>query len=67
MPKSQKVLNVILAVGCAYEVIALIHSRLPTVTRILKTLGAKHPAGRAVLWLWCGYISWHFLEPMTDA
>ena len=54
--------NIALAIGCVYEVVAL-STRAPTITHIIKTVGHRHPAGRLVLWAWCGFIAWHFLEP----
>lgn len=59
---TERLLNGALFIGCVYEIIALV-SPLPTITRILKTLGKKHPLGKATLWLWCGFVAWHFLEP----
>jgi hypothetical protein len=56
-------MNLALLVGCAYEIVALVTKSVPTITRLLKILG-KQPIGKALLWMWCGYISWHFLEPM---
>lgn len=60
---TQKAMNLALLVGCAYEIVALVTKSVPTITRLLKILG-KQPIGKALLWMWCGYISWHFLEPM---
>lgn len=61
----QEAMNAALLVGCAYEIVALMsRGRYPTITRLLKTAGRKHPVGKLALWLWCGYVSWHFLEPM---
>lgn len=62
---SQEAMNAALLVGCVYEVAAIL-SPLPTITTLLRTTGKKHPLGKAVLWLWCGYVSWHFLEPMES-
>lgn len=59
----QKALNVVLLVGCAYEIVALTTRRVPTITRILRTVGSK-PQGKALVYLWIGYISAHFLEPL---
>lgn len=59
-------LNSALLVGCVYEVFALVTKRAPTITTILRKGGKRHPLGKAMLWLWCGYISWHFLEPLED-
>lgn len=58
-------LNTALFVGCVYELVALATPNVPTITTLLKTV-ARHPAGRPLLWAWCGYISWHFLEPEID-
>lgn len=51
----------VVAAGCVYELIAL-NTPLPTITTIIKQIG-KHPLGRIAVWGWCGFISWHFLEP----
>lgn len=59
---AQKAMNGALLVGCIYEVIALV-STAPTITTMMKRLGRKHPLGKATLWLWCGFVAWHFLEP----
>ena len=58
-------LNIVLLIGCTYEIIALTTRKVPTITRILRTVGAT-PAGRVPLWLWTGYVAWHFLEPLDD-
>lgn len=51
-----------LAVGCVYEVFALASKgRVPTITRCIKWVG-KQRGGRFLVWAWCGYITWHFLE-----
>lgn len=63
---SQKVLNYLLAIGCVYEVFALATRKVPTITRILRLTGSSHPLGRALIWLWVGYVSWHFLEPLES-
>lgn len=55
-------LNGALLVGCVYEVVALL-TPLPTITKLLKTWGHQHPLGKATLWLWCGFVAWHFMEP----
>lgn len=61
--RTQKALNAVLLVGCAYEIVALTTRRVPTITRILRTVGSK-PQGKALVYLWIGYISAHFLEPL---
>jgi len=62
---AQALLNIILLVGCLYEVLALVWRKVPTITRILRLVG-KRPVGKALLWMWCGYVSWHFLEPLES-
>lgn len=62
---TNEILRGILLVGCAYEIVALTTRKVPTVTRILKTIGAR-PYGKAALWLWTGYVSAHFLEPLDE-
>lgn len=63
--ESKEILRGILLVGCIYEVVALTTRKVPTVTRILKTIGSR-PYGKAALWLWTGYVSAHFLEPLDE-
>jgi hypothetical protein len=63
--KTQDVLRAMLLVGCVYEIVALTTRKVPTVTRILKTIGSR-PYGKAALWLWTGYVSAHFLEPLDE-
>ena len=53
--------QVLVTVGCAYEIVAL-WTGLPTITAMVKRIG-RHPVGRLIVWAWCGYIAWHFLEP----
>lgn len=62
---NQKLLNTALLLGCAYEIVALLWKKVPTITKMLKLMGSK-PFGKALLWMWCGYISWHFLEPVDS-
>ena len=62
---TNEILRGILLAGCAYEIVALTTRKVPTVTRILKTIGSK-PYGKAALWLWTGYVSAHFLEPLDE-
>lgn len=61
--KEHKVVHTILLAGCAYEIVALTTNKVPTITRILRTVGSKR-FGKAALWLWVGYVAWHFLEPL---
>lgn len=60
---TQKLLNIALLVGCIYEIIALVTRTVPTITRLLRLLGTMR-FGKALVWMWCGYVSWHFLEPL---
>lgn len=48
--------------GCAYEIVALLTGKIPTITAIVKRLG-RAKLGRLVVWGWCGFVAWHFLEP----
>ena len=61
---SQKAFNSALLMGCVYEVVSLSTRRVPTITHLLRSAGKRHMLGRMLLWLWCGFISWHFLEPL---
>lgn len=54
--------RLVLGLGCAYEIVALSTDRVPTITTVVKRTG-KHPVGRLVVWAWCGFVAWHFLEP----
>lgn len=63
--QSKEILRVVLLVGCAYEIVALTTRKVPTITRILKAVGSR-PYGKAALWLWTGYVSAHFLEPLDE-
>jgi len=50
-------------IGCCYEVLALTTRRVPTITRLVRVT-ASHRHGRFAAWLWCGFVAWHFLEPL---
>lgn len=53
----------VIMAGCLYEVAALVPgSPLPTITEMIKAVG-RHPVARVLVWTWCGYVAWHFLEP----
>lgn len=55
--------RLVIALGCAYEIVALAtDQRVPTITAIVKRTG-RHPLGRVLVWGWCGFVAWHFLEP----
>lgn len=53
--------RLVLLGGCAYEIVALLHPRVPTITEIIKSSSRRHGLGKFLLWLWCGYITAHFL------
>jgi hypothetical protein len=57
----------LLVSGCLYEIVALTTRRVPTITAAIKTIGRSHPVGRLVVWGWCGYVAWHFLEPESPS
>lgn len=63
---NQKAMNTALLVGCVYEVASLSTKRFPTITTLLRRAGKRHFLGKILLWVWCGYISWHFLEPLEE-
>ena len=49
--------------GCVYEVIAVGTDQVPTITEIVKYVGRQR-WGKVIAWTWCGYVAWHFLEPL---
>jgi hypothetical protein len=59
---SDELLTKLLIAGCIYEVVSLTTRRVPTITALVKRLH-HYRWGRILVWAWCGYISWHFLEP----
>lgn len=60
--------RVVIAAGCAYEIVALMREddRVPTITALIKTV-ARLRFGRFVLWLWLGFIVDHFIEREVPA
>jgi len=54
--------RLLIIAGCAYEIVALTTGRVPTITAAIKFLGRAHPIGRFLVWGWCGFVAWHFLE-----
>lgn len=52
--------------GCAYEIVALTRPRIPTITALVKRFREASTFGRFVVWAWCGYVAWHFLEPEDE-
>ncbi len=52
--------RVVLVVGCAYEIVALITDRVPTITSIIQST-SRLRFGRFALWLWLGFIVDHFI------
>lgn len=57
-----------LVVGCAYEIVAVVSNRVPTITSIVQNTSRLPWVGRIALWLWLGAIVDHFIyrEPSTD-
>ena len=47
--------------GCAYEILALVTDRVPTITAIVKMSG-RFRFGRLILIAWLGFIVEHFIE-----
>lgn len=57
--------RLVIGLGCAYEIVALADDRVPTITAIVKRTG-RNPIGRFLVWGWCGFVAWHFLEPERE-
>lgn len=55
--------RLLIVAGCAYEIVAVSTGYVPTITATIKAVGRAHPLGRFLVWGWCGFIAWHFLEP----
>jgi len=54
-------LRVAVAVGCLYELVALPErSPLPTISELVQR-GSRSRRFRVAVWLWCGYVSAHFM------
>lgn len=51
--------------GCMYEIVAITTDRVPTITRIMHNAN-RNPAGRFVVWLWCGFCAAHFLVEAAE-
>lgn len=52
--------RIAVAVGCAYEIVALVSDRVPTISEVVVS-ASEHPAGRFAAWLFVGGWSYHFL------
>ena len=50
-----------LVVGCAYEIVAVVTNRVPTITSIVQNASRLPWVGRIALWLWLGAIVDHFI------
>jgi hypothetical protein len=46
---------------CAYELVALVTDKIPTITRICHTAKNRHPVGAAVVWAGLGVLGYHLL------
>lgn len=54
-----------LVLGCAYEIVALVSNRIPTITALIRQL-AQHRAGKALVWAWVGFVAHHFLTEVES-
>lgn len=61
MARSVSPIEKLTITGCVYEVVALTTGKVPTITRLVRIIG-RHRAGRALAWLWVGYVAGHFLS-----
>ena len=53
--------RVALVVGCAYEIVAVVSNRVPTITSIVQRSSQLPWIGRICLWLWLGAVVDHFI------
>ncbi len=51
----------VIAVGCAYEVVAIATDRVPTISKMIGWLYSR-PPGRLALWLGYGWLTCHLCE-----
>lgn len=70
--KKYRALRFVLIAGFIYEILAVSRQikrpytqNPPTITHIFRKAGTK-PYGKFALWLWTGYVAWHFLEPLEE-
>lgn len=54
--------RLIIAAGCAYEIVALTTNRVPTITAIVQRSSRLPWIGRVSLWLWLGFTVDHFID-----
>ena len=54
--------RVVIAAGCAYEILALATDRVPTITAIIQRSSRLPWIGRIALWLWLGFVVDHFID-----
>ena len=52
----------IIAIGCAYEIVAVTTDRVPTITAMVQRSSRMGWAGRFALWLWLGFCVDHFID-----
>lgn len=53
--------RILIALGCAYEIVALTTNRVPTITAIIQRSSRLPWIGRIGLWLWLGAVVDHFI------
>lgn len=57
---NQKLFNVLLGLGCTYEVAALATRKVPTITKLLRR-ARRDKVGHLMVLLWIGFIAEHFV------
>jgi hypothetical protein len=57
----RKLGGLVVAAGCAYELVALTSRRLPTISELSWRLRDRHPVGAAAIWGGLGILGWHLL------
>ena len=56
----------IIAVGCAYEIVAVTTDRVPTITATVQRSARLPWVGRIALWLWLGFVVDHFVDRRAE-
>jgi hypothetical protein len=59
--------RLVLAAGCAYELVALMVPSVPTITTVVQRSSRLPWVGRVALWLWLGFVADHFIERPSAA
>ena len=55
----------VIAVGCAYETVAIVSNRVPTISKLVGRL-YNDPRGRVALWVVWGYLTTHLMERVVE-